>query len=131
MNKFKHCQDSFLGNRSCIINLRRRATTKNIVHIFRSLLRQIHTIQITTRPYYPKLVRHIHIDLNLSTFRGNESDRIVNVQKNIVKKASNIAIRCSYNIYCRRKKQWSSPDLLNFKNFHIYFIISNLHFFSL
>ena len=36
------------------------------------------------------------------------------VQKNIVMKASNIAIRCSYYIYCRRNKQWTCPDFLNF-----------------
>ena len=35
-------------------------------------------------------------------------------QKNIVMKASNIAIRCSYYIYCRRNKQWTCPDFLNF-----------------
>ena len=37
-----------------------------------------------------------------------------NIQNNIVMKASNIAIRCSYYIYCRRNKQWTCPNLLNF-----------------
>ena len=36
------------------------------------------------------------------------------VQNNIVMKALNIAIRCSYYIYCRRNKQWTCPNLLNF-----------------
>ena len=31
-----------------------------------------------------------------------------------IMKASNIAIRCTYYIYCRRNKQWTSPDLLQF-----------------
>ena len=50
-----------------------------------------------------------------------------NVQKNIVRKASNIAIRCSYYIYDRCNKQWACPDLLSFQNFHIYFIFTVLH----
>ena len=32
----------------------------------------------------------------------------------IIMKASNIAIRCTYYTYCRRNKQWTSPDLLQF-----------------
>ena len=32
----------------------------------------------------------------------------------ITMKASNIAIRCTYYIYCRRNKEWTSPDLLQF-----------------
>ena len=37
-----------------------------------------------------------------------------NLQQYIFMKASNIAIRCTYYIYCRRNKQWTSPDLLQF-----------------
>ena len=37
-----------------------------------------------------------------------------NLQHEIFMKASNIAIRCTYYIYCRRNKQWTSPDLLQF-----------------
>ena len=37
-----------------------------------------------------------------------------NVQNNIVMKASNIAIRCSYYIYCRRNKEWTCLNLSNF-----------------
>ena len=32
----------------------------------------------------------------------------------IIMKTPNIAIKCTYYIYCRRKKQWTSPDLLQF-----------------
>ena len=32
----------------------------------------------------------------------------------IIMKASDIAIRCTYYIYCRCNKQWISPDLLQF-----------------
>ena len=39
---------------------------------------------------------------------------VIVIVNNIVMKASNIAIRCSYYIYCRRNKQWTCPNLLNF-----------------
>ena len=32
----------------------------------------------------------------------------------IIMKASNIAIRCTYYTYCRRNKEWTCPDLLQF-----------------
>ena len=35
-----------------------------------------------------------------------------NLTHHIIMKASNIAIRCTYYIYCRRNKQWIGPDLL-------------------
>ena len=38
-----------------------------------------------------------------------------NFQQNNAKNASNITIRSSYYIYCRRNKQWTCPDLLNFQ----------------
>ena len=41
----------------------------------------------------------------------------LNFNKNLthhIMKASNIAIRCTYYIYCRRNKQWSNPDLLQY-----------------
>ena len=37
-----------------------------------------------------------------------------NVHKNIVMKASDIAIRYSYYIYCMRNQQWTCLDLLSF-----------------
>ena len=65
------------------------------------------------------------VNLSMSALRifGTSSDSFVhllqdlhfdvNVQKNIMK-SSNIAVWCSYYIYCRRNKQWTCPDLLNF-----------------
>ena len=35
-----------------------------------------------------------------------------NFAHHIFMKASNVEIRCAYYIYCRRNKQWTSPDLL-------------------
>ena len=43
-----------------------------------------------------------------------------NLTHNIFMKASDIAIRCTYYIYCRRNKQLTSPDLLQ----SYYFIFS-------
>ena len=36
------------------------------------------------------------------------------VQKHIIRKTMNIAIRCSYYVFCRRNKAWNNPDLLDF-----------------
>ena len=36
------------------------------------------------------------------------------VQKHIIRKTMNIAIRCSYYVFCRRNKVWNNPDLLDF-----------------
>ena len=35
-------------------------------------------------------------------------------QKYILKKVMNIAIRCSYYMFCRRNKPWTNPDLMDF-----------------
>ena len=36
------------------------------------------------------------------------------VQRKLTMKLINIAIRCSYYIFCRRNKEWTSPDLIDF-----------------
>ena len=35
-------------------------------------------------------------------------------QKVIIKKIMNIAVRCTYYVFCRRNKAWTNPELLNF-----------------
>ena len=35
-------------------------------------------------------------------------------QKHIIRKTMNIAIRCSYYVFCHRNKAWNNPDLLDF-----------------
>ena len=66
-------------------------------------------------------IKFVNLSMNALGIIGTSSDSLLqmlqdlhldaNVQKNIVSKASNIAIRCSYYIYCRLNKQWTSPDL--------------------
>ena len=36
------------------------------------------------------------------------------VQRKLTMKLINIAIRCSYYIFCRRNKEWTKPDLIDF-----------------
>ena len=36
------------------------------------------------------------------------------VQRKLTMKLINIAIRCSYYIFCRRNKEWTNPDLIDF-----------------
>ena len=36
------------------------------------------------------------------------------VRKFIIKKIMNIAVRSTYNIFCRRNKTWTDPALLHF-----------------
>ena len=36
------------------------------------------------------------------------------VQRDSTMKLINIAIRCSYYIFCRRNKEWTKPDLIDF-----------------
>ena len=56
-------------------------------------------------------------------------------QNYVIRKVMNIAIRCTYYIFCHRNKQWSNPDLLDF--WFIYylplssFFTTILHFFLL
>ena len=69
-------------------------------------------------------IKFINLAMSALCIFGASSDSVVkmlqdrhfdaNVQNNIVMKASNIAFRCSYYIYCRRNKQWTCPNLLNF-----------------
>ena len=69
-------------------------------------------------------IRFVNLSMSALGIFGTSSDTLLqmlqdlhlnaNVQNNIVKKASNIAIRCSYYIYCRRNKQWTCPDLLSY-----------------
>ena len=37
-----------------------------------------------------------------------------NAQKHIIRKIINVAIRCSYYVFCRRNKSWTNHDLLDF-----------------
>ena len=57
-------------------------------------------LQKKTKYSFLQMLQDLHFDAN--------------VQNNIFMKASNIAIRCPYYIYCRRNKQWTCPNLLNF-----------------
>ena len=60
-------------------------------------------------------IKFVNLSMSALGIFGTSSDSLLqllqdlhlddNVQKNIVKKASNIAIRCSYYIYCRSNKQ--------------------------
>ena len=69
-------------------------------------------------------IKFVNISMSALSIFGTSSDSLLqmlqdlhldaNVQKNIVRKASDIAIRCYYYIYYRRNKQWTCPDLLNF-----------------
>ena len=69
-------------------------------------------------------IKFVNLSMSALGIFGASSDSLLqmlqdlhfdaNVQNNIVMKASNIAIRCSYYIYCRRNKQWTCPNLLNF-----------------
>ena len=69
-------------------------------------------------------IKFVNLSMSALGIFGTSSDSLLqmlqdlhldaNVQKNIITKALNIAIRCSYYIYCRRNKQWTCSDLLNF-----------------
>ena len=37
-----------------------------------------------------------------------------NTQKVIIKKIMNIAVRCTYYVFCRRNRAWTNPEPLNF-----------------
>ena len=36
------------------------------------------------------------------------------LHRRLISKIMNIAIRCSYYTFCRRKKDWTDPDLMDF-----------------
>ena len=36
------------------------------------------------------------------------------IQRKLMMKISNIAIRCTYYIFCKRNKEWTNPDLIDF-----------------
>ena len=36
------------------------------------------------------------------------------IQRQMIKKTMNIAIRCTYFIFCCRNKAWTTPDLMDF-----------------
>ena len=38
-------------------------------------------------------------------------------------KIMNIAIRCTHYIFCRRNKEWTDPNLMDFKIFHPFFYL--------
>ena len=41
----------------------------------------------------------------------------------LISKIMNIAIRCTYCIFCRRNNDWSNPSLMDFKTFYPIFSI--------
>ena len=38
----------------------------------------------------------------------------VSIQRRLISKIMNIAIRSTYFIFCRRSKDWTDPDLMDF-----------------
>ena len=44
------------------------------------------------------------------------------VQRDSTMKLINIAIRCSYYIFCRRNKEWTNPDLIDFELTSLYIL---------
>ena len=36
------------------------------------------------------------------------------LRKRLISKIMNIAIRCTYFIFCRRNKEWTDPNLMDF-----------------
>ena len=83
--------------------------------------------------YHP-LINHLHssystvtlVNLSISAIGilGTSSESFLSMltdlqlddktKKNALLKTMNIAMRCTYYIFCRRNKSWTNPDLLNF-----------------
>ena len=69
-------------------------------------------------------INFVNISMSALGIFGTSSDTFLQMLKDlnlnqdlthhIIMKASNIAIRCTYYTYCRRNKQWTSPNLLQF-----------------
>ena len=67
-------------------------------------------------------ISFVNISMSALGIFGTSSDTFLQILKDlnqdqthhIIMKASNIAIRCTFYIYCRRNKQWTRPDLLQF-----------------
>ena len=77
-------------------NLRTEYTNINFVNILMSAL----GIYGTSSDTILQMLRDINFNRNLA--------------HQIIMKASNIAIRCTYYIYCRRNKQLLNPELLQY-----------------
>ena len=69
-------------------------------------------------------INFVNLSMSALGIYGTSSDTFLQMLKDlnfnqnlthqIIMKASNIAIRCTYYIYCRRNKQWSNPELLQY-----------------
>ena len=69
-------------------------------------------------------INFVNISMSALGIFGTSSDTFLQMLKDlnsnqvlthhIIMKASNIAIRCKYYVYCRRNKQWTIPELLQF-----------------
>ena len=69
-------------------------------------------------------INFVNISMSALGIFGTSSDAFLQTLKDlnfnqdlthhIIMKAFNIAIRCTYYIYWRRDKQWTTPDLLQF-----------------
>ena len=69
-------------------------------------------------------INSVNLSMSALSIYGTSSDTFLQMIKDlnfnqnlihqIIMKASNIAIRCTYYFYCRRNKQWSNPDLLQY-----------------
>ena len=79
-----------------LTNLRTEYTNINFVNLSMSAL----GIYGTSSDTFLQMLKDLNFNQNLT--------------HQIIMKASNIAIRCTYYIYCRRNKQWSNPELLQY-----------------
>ena len=69
-------------------------------------------------------VKFVNLSMSTLGIMGRSSESLLlmledlkldkNAQKHIIRKIINIAIRCSYYVFFRRKKSWTSSDLLDF-----------------
>ena len=69
-------------------------------------------------------VKFVNLSMSALGIFGTSSESLLSMltdlhfnektKQNVILKRMNIAVRCSYYIFCRRNKSWTNPDLLDF-----------------
>ena len=69
-------------------------------------------------------VKFVNLSMSAPGILGTSSESFLSMltdlnfdeatKKHTLLKSMNIAIRCTYYIFCRRNKSWTNPELLNF-----------------
>ena len=78
-------------------------------------------------------VKFVNVSMSALGFLDSSCDSLMELledldfpeklRKRLISKIMNIAIRCTYYIFCRCNKEWTDPNSMDFKSFTLFYLV--------